>query len=332
MLQWDRYLVQVIKAKLGPEITKNFEAMLQDVQLCYEKKYEFKHFLENSGKEVADNDKMDLESDMIKQQPQSQTHLQNLPAVCVTVLSKCEWQIPVEQKFKVPDQIDQIQKTYERFYKLSQNNVNKNIDWIYYYGTVEVKYNLPDGKSHFIVMKPYQYFILNLFENGGSISYKEIVSNQQVMNLDDFSKIMESLCTGKYQMLVRCDKERDFIKKEEDTQQIAPIKYEYEDLWMLNPNFKSKLKRFTLKEPKFADTMKDSSVDAERKYAIESCLVRVMKSRKILNHQELINDVMKLQLKFSPDSKDVKKGIESLIKKEFLERDTTDMNSLRYIA
>lgn len=91
MLQWDRYLVQVIKAKLGPEITKNFEAMLQDVQLCYEKKYEFKHFLENSGKEVADNDKMDLESDMIKQQPQSQTHLQNLPAVCVTVLSKCEW-------------------------------------------------------------------------------------------------------------------------------------------------------------------------------------------------------------------------------------------------
>lgn len=110
--------------------------------------------------------------------------------------------------------------------------------------------------------------------------------------------------------------------------------FEMEDLWALNEKFTSKLKRFVVKEARFPTDVKEDTagVDAERKYAIESCIVRVMKSRKVYGHQDLINDVMKLLLKFSPDAKDVRSGIEGLIKKEYLERDPEDMNTLRYQA
>ena len=81
--------------------------------------------------------------------------------------------------------------------------------------------------------------------------------------------------------------------------------FEMDDVWTLNEKFISKLKRFVIKEARFQMDVKEdtSGVDAERKYAIESCIVRVMKSRKIYGHQDLINDVMKLLLKFSPDAK-----------------------------
>jgi hypothetical protein len=81
--------------------------------------------------------------------------------------------------------------------------------------------------------------------------------------------------------------------------------FDMEDLWALNEKFTSKLKRFVVKEARFPTDVKEDTagVDAERKYAIESCIVRVMKSRKVYGHQDLINDVMKLLLKFSPDAK-----------------------------
>merc|ERR1712183_1157497 len=96
-----------------------------------------------------------------------------------------------------------------------------------------------------------------------------------------------------------------------------------DDVWMVNMKFKSQKKKHYLPEAKFEiDAKQDSSsVDAERKETIEASIVRVMKSRKNYKYQDLISDVMKILLKFSPDAKHVRQGIEDLIKKDYLERD-----------
>ena len=324
LLEWDRYLVQVMKAKLGSEFTKNFEAMIQDVQNCFEKRQDFRDYLEVTK--------------------------QIFPACNINVLSRCEWLIPVDLKFKVPPLIEILQNTFTKFYKGISTNLNKNLDWVYYYGTMDIKFNIPDSaKTHFVVMKPYQYFVQQLFEESLSLTYKQIIDGLQVINQDDFSKIMDSLIKGRYQILVKegekklqeNGKNNSKKSEEDDESKMMEEKkvdegnkaYQYDQVWTINKDFKCKLKRFTLKEAKFTESQKDpSSIDAERKVAIESCVVRVMKSRKVLKYQELINDVMKLLLKFSPDSKDIKKQIESLIKRDYLERDPDDMNSQRYIA
>lgn len=58
-----------------------------------------------------------------------------------------------------------------------------------------------------------------------------------------------------------------------------------------------------------------------------------MKDRKFLQHTELVNEVInQLQKRFQPRPSMVKKSIERLIEKEYLERDDSDRRQLRYMV
>lgn len=67
-----------------------------------------------------------------------------------------------------------------------------------------------------------------------------------------------------------------------------------------------------------------------REIQIDSYIVRCMKSHKMLNVNELQNNVKKLSQNFLPDPKMVKSRIDSLIERDYLERDAKDMNLLIY--
>lgn len=74
-------------------------------------------------------------------------------------------------------------------------------------------------------------------------------------------------------------------------------------------------------------------VDKDRRYAIDAAIVRTMKSRKQLEHQKLVLEVVQqLQRMFKPDFKLIKKRIEDLISREYLERDKDNPTLFRYLA
>jgi len=74
-------------------------------------------------------------------------------------------------------------------------------------------------------------------------------------------------------------------------------------------------------------------VAADRKPAIEAAVVRVMKMRKALGHQQLMVEVrQQMQRMFNPDLRMVKKCIESLIERDFLERDPENPSMYKYLA
>ncbi len=54
---------------------------------------------------------------------------------------------------------------------------------------------------------------------------------------------------------------------------------------------------------------------------VDANLVRIMKARKVLMYQDLLKDVMTQITLFKAQPSDVKKRIESLIEREYLERD-----------
>merc|ERR1739848_915013 len=63
-------------------------------------------------------------------------------------------------------------------------------------------------------------------------------------------------------------------------------------------------------------------IDEDRKPQIEAAIVRVMKSRRVLGHNEVVTEVTKmLSGRFLPSPAMIKQRIESLIEREFLERD-----------
>jgi len=76
-----------------------------------------------------------------------------------------------------------------------------------------------------------------------------------------------------------------------------------------------------------------TSVEEDRKHLLESVIVRIMKSRRTLGHNQLVVEVTKhLQNRFLPAPATIKNRIEKLIEREFLERSADDMRTYCYLA
>jgi len=74
-------------------------------------------------------------------------------------------------------------------------------------------------------------------------------------------------------------------------------------------------------------------VDEDRKHEIEACIVRIMKSRKTLNHNQLVSEgVEQLAKRFQPSPVVIKKRIEGLIEREYLKRSDQDRKVYTYLA
>ncbi|XP_056168666.1 cullin-1-like [Syzygium oleosum] len=72
-------------------------------------------------------------------------------------------------------------------------------------------------------------------------------------------------------------------------------------------------------------------VDKDRRYAIDASTVRIMK--KVLGHQQLVMEcVEQLRNMFEPDFRAIKKRIEDLITRDYLEWDKDNPNLFRYLA
>ncbi|EYC41769.1 hypothetical protein Y032_0557g3391 [Ancylostoma ceylanicum] len=75
-----------------------------------------------------------------------------------------------------------------------------------------------------------------------------------------------------------------------------------------------------------------NTVTHDRKYYMECAIVRIMKTRKVLKHNALISEVVEqTRSRFTPDVAFIKKSIEDLIEKLYIQR--TDQNDeYQYLA
>lgn len=84
-------------------------------------------------------------------------------------------------------------------------------------------------------------------------------------------------------------------------------------------------------EPEKLETRQ--KVEEDRKPQIEAAIVRIMKARRTFDHNNIISEVTRqLAPRFNPNPSVIKKRIESLIEREFIERDQSDRRLYRYLA
>lgn len=107
------------------------------------------------------------------------------------------------------------------------------------------------------------------------------------------------------------------------------------DNFEFNSKFTNRMRRIKILLPPVVDERKEvlENVGKDRRYAIDAAIVRIMKSRKILNYQQLVADyVEQLRHIFKPDIRAIKKRIEDLISRDYLERDKENLNLLKYLG
>ncbi|XP_026676909.1 cullin-2 [Diaphorina citri] len=75
-----------------------------------------------------------------------------------------------------------------------------------------------------------------------------------------------------------------------------------------------------------------SSVDEDRKLYLQAAIVRIMKSRKQIRHNALIQEVLSQSKSFAPSISMIKKCIESLIDKNYVERTANSTDEYSYVA
>ncbi|XP_027941382.1 cullin-1-like [Vigna unguiculata] len=233
----------------------------------------------------------------------------------VTVLTTGCWPSYKSFDLNLPSEMIRCLEVFKGFYETKTKH--RKLNWIYSLGTCHVigKFEV---KNIEIVVPTYLAAALLLFNNADRLSYSEIMTQLNLAH-EDIVRLLHSLSCAKYKLLI----------KEPDNKVISQ-----HDVFKFNYNFTDKMRRIKIPLPP-ADERKKviEDVDKDRRYAIDASVVRVMKSRKLLGYQQLVSEcVEQLSRLFKPDIKAIKKRIEDLITRDYLERDEDNPNTFKYLA
>ncbi|KMZ75284.1 putative Cullin-1 [Zostera marina] len=233
----------------------------------------------------------------------------------VTVLTTGFWPSYKSFDLNLPAEMVKCVEVFKEFYQTKTKH--RKLTWIYSLGTCNIIGKF-DAKPMDIIVTTYQASALLLFNLSDRLSYAEIMSQLNLTD-DDVVRLLHSLSCAKYKIL----------KKEPSTKAITPT-----DVFEFNSKFTDKMRRIKIPLPPVDEKKKViEDVDKDRRYAIDASIVRIMKSRKVLDHQQLVMEcVEQLGRMFKPDFKAIKKRIEDLITRDYLERDKENPNIFRYLA
>nr|CAI5850644.1 unnamed protein product [Callosobruchus analis] len=235
----------------------------------------------------------------------------------IYVLQAGAWPLgqAVVTPFALPQQLEKSVQMFESFYHNRFNG--RKLTWLHHLCQAELKLGYLK-KTYVVTVQTFQMAILLLFENADKLTCREIKDSLQ-LNPEQFQRHVVSLVESK--LLVA------------DTEELRP-----ETVLRLNFDYSNKRTKFRItaavqKETPHEVEQTMNSVEEDRKMYLQAAIVRIMKSRKVLKHNLLIQEVYAQSKKsFAPSVQLIKKCIESLIDKQYIERTPHSSEEYSYVA
>ena len=219
----------------------------------------------------------------------------------------------------IPRSLQFAVENFTDFYM--SNHSGRILTWKFNFGSADLIGHYSDRNYEFSV-SGYQMLVLLLFNDAEKLSVSQIRSLTGIDSEYELKRNVLSLLKTK--ILLKNTKEFDLT----DT-----------DLLVVNDKFKNRLHRLKVPVLSQKDQLEVEKkevlpkVEDDRRHLIEATIVRVMKARKKMEHNELISETMKILVSiFQPTAVMIKQKVEGLIDKDYLMRDATDRRTYIYKA
>ncbi|KAH9609527.1 hypothetical protein KSS87_023476 [Heliosperma pusillum] len=292
----ERSLIVKLKTECGYQFTSKLEGMFTDMKTSQDTT---QGFYSSHGAELGDG-----------------------PTLAVQVLTTGSWPTQSSIPCNLPAELSVLCEKFRSYYL--GTHTGRRLSWQTNMGTADIKATFGKGQKHELNVSTYQMCVLMLFNNADRLTYREIELATEIPTIE-LKRCLQSLALVKG---------KNVLRKEPMSKDIGE-----NDSFLFNDKFSSKfykVKIGTVVSQKESEPEKQETrqrVEEDRKPQIEAAVVRIMKSRKVLDHNNVIAEVTKqLQSRFLPNPVEIKKRIESLIEREFLERDSADRKLYRYLA
>uniref|UniRef100_A0A8C5AEH0 Cullin 4A n=1 Tax=Gadus morhua TaxID=8049 RepID=A0A8C5AEH0_GADMO len=195
----------------------------------------------------------------------------------------------------------------------------RKLQWQPTLGHAVLKTEFKEGKKE-LQVSLFQTLVLLMFNEGEEFSVEEIRTATGIEE-GELKRTLQSLACGKARVLNKNPRGKDV---------------EDGDRFNFNKDFKHKLFRIKINQIQMKETVEEQvstteRVFQDRQYQIDAAVVRIMKMRKTLSHNLLVSELYN-QLKFPVKPGDLKKRIESLIDRDYMERDKDTPTQYHYVA
>uniref|UniRef100_A0A8C8C1W5 Cullin family profile domain-containing protein n=1 Tax=Oncorhynchus tshawytscha TaxID=74940 RepID=A0A8C8C1W5_ONCTS len=293
---------------------EELEKMLDKIMIIFRFIYEcgaaFTSKLEGMFKD------MELSKDIMVQFKQCQNIPGNIE-LTVNILTMGYWPTYIPMEVHLPAEMVRLQEIFKTFY-LGKHSGRK-LQWQSTLGHCVLKAEFKEGKKE-LQVSLFQTLVLLMFNEGEEFTLEEIKLATGIED-GELRRTLQSLACGKARVIHKVPKSKDV---------------EDGDKFSCNDDFKHKLFRIKINQIQMKETVEEQASTTERvyqdrQYQIDAAIVRIMKMRKTLSHNLLVSEVYN-QLKFPVKPADLKKRIESLIDRDYMERDKENPNQYNYVA
>ncbi|CCH40763.1 hypothetical protein BN7_297 [Wickerhamomyces ciferrii] len=241
----------------------------------------------------------------------------------INVLTKTFWPIQPttnNEEIILPQQLESLKRKFNDYYLNLYNG--RNLNWSFNFGSIDIRIKF-DKKIHELNMSIYCGIIVLLFEENDELTFSQIETLTQIPKSDLIRSLQSIAVAPRTRILTKKPMSKD----------IKP-----NDLFKFNNSFSSpmtKVKILTVANKIENDSERNKTmekIDEDRKFELDAAIVRIMKSRKTLRHNELIVETVKQITRFKPSPQFIKKRIEALLEREYLQRDKDDRGIYHYLA